>query len=112
MPTTTVLAFDERLQTAKELIDSCLIRWSDGASMNLVAVVLEAFKVDKKGKLDVRRILELRRYEITDEEWSRAMDAISDSITVQNTRRYIRFYERVGDDEWRMIPLDWSSMQV
>lgn len=105
-----VFAFDERLQTAKELIDSCLIRWADGASANLVAVVKEAFRVDKKGKLDVRRILELRRYEIHDEQWQRAMEAISDSITVQNTRRYVRFYERHGEDEWRQVALDWSSI--
>jgi len=105
-----VFAFDERLQTAKELIDSCLIRWADGASANLVAVVKEAFRVDKKGKLDVRRILELRRYEIHDEQWQQAMEAISDSITVQNTRRYVRFYERHGEDEWRQVALDWSSI--
>jgi hypothetical protein len=105
-----VFAFDERLQTAKELIDSCLIRWADGASANLVAVVKEAFRVDKKGKLDVRRILELRRYEIHDEQWRQAMEAISDSITVQNTRRYVRFYERHGEDEWRQVALDWSSI--
>jgi len=105
-----VFAFDERLQTAKELIDSCLIRWADGASANLVAVVKEAFRVDKKGKLDVRRILELRRYEIHDDQWQRAMEAISDSITVQNTRRYVRFYERHGEDEWRQVALDWSSI--
>lgn len=105
-----VFAFDERLQTAKELIDSCLIRWADGASANLVAVVKEAFRVDKKGKLDVKRILELRRYEIHDDQWQQAMEAISDSITVQNTRRYVRFYERHGEDEWRQVALDWSSI--
>ncbi|MPN09172.1 hypothetical protein SDC9_156460 [bioreactor metagenome] len=58
----------------------------------------------------MRRILELRRYEIHDEQWQRAMEAISDSITVQNTRRYVRFYERHGEDEWRQVALDWSSI--
>ncbi len=104
-----VLAFDEQLEAAKELIDRCIHRWSLGANDNLRALVNNAFKVDKKGNVDTRRILELRRLDIVDEEWQRAMDAIGDSIKILISRRYIRVYRRDGEG-YQMIPLDFAAL--
>lgn len=103
------IEFDEGLQAAKALIDSCLRRWSEGANANLKAIVNDAFKVDKKGRLDTKRILGLRRLEIHDDEWERAMDAISEAVQVTGSKEYIRVYERGGNDEYHQINLDVAS---
>ncbi|MCF6267752.1 MAG: DUF3164 family protein, partial [Desulfuromusa sp.] len=51
------IVFDERLQVAKELIDNCINRWSDGANKNLQAIVNDAFQVDKEGRINTARVL-------------------------------------------------------
>lgn len=105
-----VLEFDERLQVAKELVDKCILKWSDGAEANLRALVSNAFRVDKKGNVDTRRILELRRYEITDPDWQKAMEAISDSIKVNYSRRYMRVHKRNDQGKYIQVPLDFSAV--
>ena len=61
-----LLAFDEGLQAAKELIDGCLRRWCADSRPELRAVVEQAFKVDKKGRINTGAVLGLRRIEIDD----------------------------------------------
>ena len=56
-----LLAFDEGLQAAKELIDGCLRRWCADSRPELRAVVEQAFKVDKKGRINTGAVLSLRR---------------------------------------------------
>ncbi|MBY4641589.1 DUF3164 family protein, partial [Gluconacetobacter entanii] len=61
----------------------------------------------KEGKIRTDKILGLRRLNIEDEEWQRAMQAISDSIRIDTTKAYLRFHERNGpDDDFRQVPLD------
>ncbi|EOF5041026.1 DUF3164 family protein [Providencia rettgeri] len=91
------MAFDERLQTAKTLIDECIFSWSEGANPNILAIINDAFQVDKEGKIRIREILSLRRLDIQDDKWLKAMDAISESIQIVDSCRYIRIYERTGD---------------
>lgn len=106
-----VLSFDERIQTAKVLIDSCIHKWTAGANDNLRVLINDAFRVDKRGNLDTKRILELRGYKVEDEDWSKAMTAIGESIKVTMSRRYIRVYRRSPDGKsYRMIPLDFASI--
>ncbi|MGO4466134.1 DUF3164 family protein [Pseudoduganella sp. RAF53_2] len=105
------LTFDERLVAAKALIDSCLQRWSEGAQPELQVLVHDAFQVDKAGNINTGRVLGLRRYKITDEEWMRAMQAISDAVQVNGSKSYIRILERVGDSEkFSLIPLDIAGV--
>ena len=80
--TNACIDFDERLQFAKEKIDSCLNRWSDGGNSNLKAVVFDAFQVDLKGRVDIKRILRLRKLDIKDKEWKQAMELITEAITI------------------------------
>ena len=104
-------SFDERLQVAKSLIDECIHEWMKGSNHNIQALVQDAFKVDKQGKVSVERILGLRRLKFDDERWVRAMDAIADNIHVTGSKRYIRLYQR--DDatgEYVRIPLDAASV--
>lgn len=102
---------DERIQVAKVLIDKCLVSWSAGANRNLVGLVQDAFKVNKKGGLDVHRLVELQRYDIDDEGWKKAMEALKASLRVGRTSKYIRFYA-ARRDEGGLDPvtLDWSKL--
>lgn len=105
------LAFDERLQIAKELIDQCIHEWSTGSRAEIRALVNDSFQVDKEGRVNAARILSLRRLDITDEKWGKAMQAISESIQVAGSKTYFRVYERVGDtDQYRPISLDIAAV--
>lgn len=103
------IEFDEQLQVAKELIDECLTEWCDGANAKLAVIVKDAFKVDRKGRLDKNRILGLRKYEIEDEKWKRAMEAIGNSVSVTGRRRYIRFFKIDDSGREYQIQLNWTD---
>jgi hypothetical protein len=100
------IEFDEQLQFAKKKIDSCLQRWSEGANGNLKVVITDAFKVDKKGQVDRKRLLSLRKLEIRDAEWKEAMDLITEAITIVARREYLIFRVRNEKGEWETIHLD------
>lgn len=105
------ITFDERLQAAKALIDECVREWSQGANPGLITLVNDAFRVDKQGGLSANRILGLRRHEINDKRWRKAMEAISDSVQIMGSKSYIRVYERVGKTEnYKQIPLDIAGV--
>ncbi|WP_062626746.1 DUF3164 family protein [Ferriphaselus amnicola] len=105
------LAFDERLQVAKELIDQCIHEWSQGSRSEIRALINDAFQVDKEGRVNSARILSLRRLDIADEKWNKAMQAIGESIQVAGSKTYFRVYERVGDtDQYRPISLDIAAV--
>lgn len=105
------IQFGPELQIAKSLIDECLTDWSKDINDNLKIIIDRAFQVNKEGKLNTGEILSLRRLNITDEKWKRAMDAISDSMRVVYTRAYVRFYERQNvDSQWSAISLDIASV--
>lgn len=104
------IRFDERLQIAKQLIDECIVEWSAGSNDNIRALIHNAFQVDKQGKISTHRVLSLRRLDINDEKWLKAMDAISDAIQVTDTKEYIRFYERDDDGKYQAISLDFANI--
>ena len=104
------LIFGEQLQAAKELIDSCVIRWAQGADDNIKALVTHAFQTDKEGKINTGRVLGLRQLKITDPDWLTAMQAITDSIKVASTKPYIRFYERNAQGGYDPINLDLAAV--
>ena len=105
------LAFDERLQVAKELIDQCIHEWTAGSSSEVQALVEHAFQTDKEGKISTARVLSLRSLNIKDEKWQQAMQAIMDSIQITGSKSYLRFYERQGEDgPHRQIPLDVAAL--
>jgi Protein of unknown function (DUF3164) len=105
------ITFDERLQAAKALIDECITAWSEGSRDEIKALINDAFRVDQQGQVNTGRVLGLRRLGFTDERWSRAMEAISDSVQVVGSSSYVRVYERVGDsDQYRQIALDLASV--
>ena len=105
------LVFDERLQVAKKMIDECLMNWTEGSRSEVKTIINDAFSVNQEGKINVRRILGLRRLAIDDPLWQKAMQAISDGLQVAGTKSYMRLYERVGkENNWRMICLDLAAL--
>ncbi|MBI6895425.1 DUF3164 family protein [Pseudomonas putida] len=104
------IRFDERLQAARALIDECLTEWTQNARSEVRAIVNEAFRADKQGDISTGRVLGLRRMDIKDERWQRAMEAIGDAVQVVGSKSYIRVYRRIGDSEQYVpIPLDIAS---
>lgn len=104
------IRFDERLQAAKALIDECIQSWSADSNDNLKALINDAFQVDKEGKISTGRVLGLRRLNIHDEKWQQAMQAISDSIIVTDSKNYVRFYERDENGKYQPISLDFANI--
>lgn len=104
-----LMSFDERLQVAKSLIDECLKDWTKDSRTELQALVNDAFDVDQEGRINTGRILGLRRLNIDDPRWLRAMDAISDSLQITGTTAYVRLYERQGSTHrYVSVPLDMA----
>ncbi|MCF6246903.1 MAG: DUF3164 family protein [Desulfobacula sp.] len=105
------LIFDERLQVAKSMVDECFTNWTTGSRSEVKTIINDAFSVNQEGKINIRRILGLRRLDIADPLWQKAMQAISDSLQVAGTKSYMRIYEKVGkQDQWRNISLDFAAL--
>lgn len=105
------IAFDERLQAARALIDDCLREWTQGARPEVLTLVNDAFRTDLKGELRTARVLALRRLNIRDSRWLRAMQAIGEACQVIGSRSYIRVYERIGSsDQYQPISLDIAGV--
>jgi len=99
-----VIAFTDEIHAAKKLIFECVAEWTEGARPELKVVVDDAFRQDKQGHLSADRILGLLRWDIPDERWHNAMQAIRDSVKVQSTRQYLRFYRRTAAGTYEHIP--------
>ncbi|MBC7857988.1 MAG: DUF3164 family protein [Burkholderiaceae bacterium] len=105
------ITFDERLQAAKELIDTCIAEWSVGSKPEIIALIQQAFNADKEGKLNTGRVLALRRLDIKDARWQNAMKAIGESVQVVGSKQYVRFYKRRPDcDQYDPISLDIAAI--
>lgn len=102
--------FDERLKAAKQLVDECLKDWTKDSGSELKAIVNNAFNVDRDGRFNVKSIMGLRRLEISDERWKKAMDIIGDSLAVVSSKEYIRVYRRDEKGGFEQLPLDISAL--
>lgn len=104
------LTFGPELQIAKDLIDECIAEWAEGSRDEIRALVDHAFEPRKAGLVNREAIFSLRNIEIDDERWIKAKEAITDSIRVQGTKQYIRFYKREAPTEgWEPITIDIAS---
>lgn len=105
-----VKIFDERLQTAKVLVDTCIHRWTEGSRIEIKALVEHAFQTDKEGKISLGRIYALMQLDIDDEEWHQAMQALRDSMQVVSTKSYLRIYERNAEGKFDQLALDIAGV--
>ncbi|MBK5145969.1 DUF3164 family protein [Budviciaceae bacterium BWR-B9] len=104
------IAFDERLQAARSLIDECVQEWTAGSGPEIKIIVEKAFAEDNEGNISTGRVLGLRRYDITDSRWLRAMEAIGESVQVVNSTSYIRVYERDNNGQYQPVSLDVAGV--
>lgn len=105
-----LIDFGPELQQAKALIDECLVEWSAEGRDEIRALVNQAFKVEKASQIDKAALLALRRLNIGDERWNRAMAAIGDAIRITGSKQYIRFYERESATaRWGSITIDLAQ---
>jgi hypothetical protein len=100
------LTFGPELQVAKTLVDECIAEWAKGANDQIKVLVQHAFQTDQEGRVSREAIFALRRIEIEDERWQRAMAAIGDSVRIEGSKTYIRFYRRERpEDSWRPVTI-------
>ena len=105
-----VKIFDERLHAAKELVDLCIHRWTEGSRVEIKALVEHAFQTDKEGKISLGRIYSLMQLDIDDAQWLQAMQALRDSMQVVSTTAYLRIYERDNKGKFEQLPLDLAGV--
>lgn len=106
------ITFGPELQSAKKLVDECLVEWSGakGTRPEIQAIVQRAFNTDKEGLVNRAELFSLLRLEIADDRWQRAMKAIRDSIRPIGTKEYVRFYRRPAPNAaWSAVTIDLAS---
>jgi len=105
------LEFGPELQIAKGLIDDCIADWASEMSDKISALVNHAFNVDKAGQVNREALFSLRRLDIDDPQWRKAVQAINDSIRTIGSKAYIRFYRRENvQDKWQTVTIDLAKV--
>lgn len=105
--------YGPELQQAKALLDEMVQERSTDADPFLIALVNQAFKVDREGLVDRASLMALRRLEVDDPRWPNICKAIDESRRPIGTKRYIVFHERdTADGQWRQIVLDHASIDI
>ncbi|HJV42383.1 DUF3164 family protein [Caulobacter sp.] len=102
-----IIDFGPELTQAKALVDQVVADLAVNADALLKGLVTRAFNIENGGLTNRAALLQLLRWEMPDERWRRAMDAIRDAIQVKGTKRYVRIYHRPSiDDQWTPVSLD------
>ena len=106
------IEFGPQLQVAKDLIDECICDWSEGSHDAIRALVNHAFNVDKPGQVNRQALFQLRKFEIDDDRWRQAVQAINDSIRTVGSKTYVRFYRREKPtDRWQAVTIDLAAVK-
>ncbi len=104
--------YGPELQTAKSLVDECMNDWASDARDELKVIVTEAFDVNKEGNVSRAAMLRLKKWDIKDERWIRAMDAISDAEREVGKATYFHCHRReTPDARWEAITIDLAKAQ-
>lgn len=104
------VTFGPELQVAREAFAECIAEWSEGARVEMRAIVDQAFEADKEGNINRESVFRLLRLDFDHPRWKAGQDAIRDSIRVVGSKSYFRFYTRDNHDApWRAVPIDLAS---
>lgn len=104
------ISFTEEILAAKAQVLECVKSWTSGAHAHLVEVVHRMLSPGRNGQIRTADVLEMLRWEIDDEDWKRAMQAVKDSILVSGTAVYVRIYKRISGDKYEAVPLDLAAV--
>lgn len=105
-----LIAFDEQIHAAKQLLIECAAEWTEGSRAEVQIIINDAFQVDKAGNISVSKILALKRLNIKHPKWVKAMDAIGNSIRIDGSKAYVRAYEKNDAGQWIGLPLDIAAI--
>lgn len=77
-------------------------------------MILDAFQTERKGKLDVKRVLQLTRYEdrINDSLFSEAVQLINEAIRRPSSKTYFRIWLKDDSGKYQNIELNLSSIEA
>jgi hypothetical protein len=102
--------FGPQLQTAKKLLDECLMEWSADSRPEIRAVITKAFSTEKEGQVNRSEIFMLLRLDIPDERWQDAMRAIREAMRITGSKEYVRFYKRASiEEKFQNITIDLAK---
>lgn len=105
------IAFNEKLNLAMEKINRLIDERSGGLDDFIKTLVNDAFRMDKVGYVDVKKILDLRKHKFQHPLWLEAMQDINDSIRIDGSRSYLQFaYRDTPESDWVSISLDIANV--
>lgn len=105
------ITFDEKIQLAKMKFDEYFEQVTENSSEEIKLLITKAFDVDKEGNVDVKKILELRSYDIRHPKWVEGVALIEESKKITSSKSYIRFYKRASPDKaWEHVSLDIAAV--
>ena len=109
------ISFDERLQMVKTTIDKWINNKLKDTDPTLSKVIAQAFSVDKQGRINTAMLLKLKRIDIQDAEWKKAMQLLDDSIFVKSSKMALRFRSKdtkVPEGGWVEVSLNFNDINV
>ena len=109
------ISFDERLQMVKTTIDKWLNDRLKNIDELIAKVISQAFSVDKQGRINTAMLLKLRKLDIQDHEWKKAMALLDESIFVKSSKMALRFRTKntdVPDGAWSEIGLNFNEIAL
>jgi hypothetical protein len=103
------MTFNDNISLAQEKLHEYLSTKTNSIDDDLKAIINSAFETSK-GRLDVKRIIGLKKLNIKDELWLAAMSLIDQSYEVRNTKRYGRIWILDEQGEYQNVCLDFASL--
>ncbi len=101
-----LIEFGPQLQVAKQLIDQCLVEWTEEGRAEVRGLINQAFKTDQAGNIDKTAVLRLLKIQSADARWNRAMEAIEAAVRVIGSKEYLHFKFKPDRDS------DWISISI
>lgn len=109
-----LIEFDAKLKLAKETIDKYLEEVTSHSEPEIKTLITRAFDVNN-GRVDPKKIIALKAYDIKHPTWLKAMKLIDDATEISGTKSYIRFKEKACDrvdGHVENIVLNFASIEV
>ena len=111
------IEFDERLQLAAEKINEWIEKNSEKitdpkskeAFEKIANIAKRALNIDQKGKVDHKKVIQLKTYQFNDPEWKDAIELIEKSMTVVNTKSYHKFKRKDKDGKFKNMRTNYSD---
>lgn len=115
------VAISDRIEFDDLTIEAAKARFDEFLKANITSknefvkdMILDAFQTERKGKLDVKRVLQLTRYEdrINDALFSEAVQLINEAIRRPSSKTYFRIWLKDESGKYQNIDLNLSSIEA